>query len=85
MAIELSKEEIASVIPSLQRYLTEELDVELTGLQAQFLLDYFMKEVAPIAYNKGVSDAETYFRSKLEDLPSLCYEPELTYWNKKRK
>lgn len=85
MTIEITKEETASVIPSLQKYLREELDLELTGLQAQVLLDYFMKEVAPIAYNKGVSDAESYFRTRLEELPSLCYEPELTYWNKKRK
>ena len=34
-------------------------------MHAKFLLGYFLKEIAPFAYNKGVSDAESYFRSKL--------------------
>lgn len=85
MAIELTKPEIASIIPSLQKYCREELELEVGGMQAQFLLDYFLKEIAPFAYNKGVSDAELYFRSKVEDLSGTCYEPELTYWQKKRK
>jgi hypothetical protein len=44
-----------------------------------------MKEIAPFVYNKGVSDAEAYFRAKIEDLPATCFEPGLTYWLKKRK
>jgi uncharacterized protein (DUF2164 family) len=85
MAIELSKQEVAEIIPSLHRYLREELELELSEMQARFLLDYFLKEIAPFAYNKGVSDAEMYLRAKVEDLSGTCYEPGLTYWHKKRK
>ncbi len=85
MAIELTKQEIADFIPSLQRYFREERDEELGELAAKLLLDYLLKEIAPYAYNRGVRDAEKYFRAKVEDLSALCFEDELTYWTKKRK
>ena len=85
MAIELTKEEVADVIPSLQRFFRDELEVELSEMRAKFLLSYFLKEIAPFAYNKGVKDAESFFRSKVEDLTSTCFEDGLTYWLKKRK
>jgi len=85
MAIELTKEEIADVIPSLRRYFREELEQEISEMRAKFLLNYFLKEVAPFAYNKGVKDAESYFRGRVEDLSGTCFEPALTYWLKKKK
>ncbi len=85
MAIELTKEEIADIIPSLRRYFKEELELEISEMRAKFLLNYFLKEVAPFAYNKGVKDAESYFRGRVEDLSGTCFEPALTYWLKKKK
>jgi len=85
MALELTKEEIAEVIPSLQKYFREEFDQELSEMKARFLLEYFQKEIAPLAYNKGVKDAEQYFRTKTEDLTGICYEDPLTYWTRKKK
>ena len=85
MAIELTKEEVADVIPSLRRYFREELEMEISEMRAKFLLNYFLKEIAPFAYNKGVKDAETYFRGRVEDLSGICFEPTLTWWVKKKK
>ena len=85
MAIELTKEEIADVIPSLRRYFKEELELEISEMRAKFLLNYFLKEIAPFAYNQGVKDAESYFRGRVEDLSGTCFEPALTYWLKKKK
>jgi len=85
MAIELTKEEVADVIPSLRRYFKEELELEISEMRAKFLLNYFLKEVAPFAYNQGVKDAESYFRGRVEDLSGTCFEPALTYWLKKKK
>ena len=85
MAIELTKQEIADVVPSLQKYCRQELDTELSEMRAKFLLDYIMQEIAPIAYNRGVRDAEKYFRAKVEDLPATCFEDGMTYWTRKRK
>jgi uncharacterized protein (DUF2164 family) len=84
MSIELTKEEVATIIPSLQRYAREELEVELSEMRAKFLLEYILKEVGPFAYNRGVADAEAYFRARVEDLPGACFEPAMTYWLPKR-
>jgi uncharacterized protein (DUF2164 family) len=85
MALELTKQETEEIIPSLQKFFREELEQDLSEMRAGFLLDYFQKEIAPYAYNKGVKDSEAYFRSKIEDLSATCFEDGLTYWVKKRK
>lgn len=85
MAIELTKHETEQLVGSIQRYFREELDQELGEMGAKFLLKYILKEIAPFAYNKGVSDAESYFRERVEDLSATCFEAELTFWSEKRK
>ena len=85
MPIEFNKEETADALASLQRYFREELEEELSGMRAKFLLDYILKEIAPLAYNQGVKDAEMFFRAKIEDLPGTCFEQGLAYWQKKKK
>ena len=85
MALELTPQEFEQIIPSLQKYFREELDQELSEMKARFLLEYFQKEIAPLAYNRGVRDAEQYFRTKTEDLTGICYEDPLTYWTRKKK
>ena len=85
MAIELSKTEKADIIYSIQKFFREELETEISEMTAGFLLNYFLKEIAPFAYNNGVKDAESYFRGKVEDLSATCFEDGLTYWVKKRK
>ena len=85
MAIDPQPPETEQLIQSLKKYFANELDHDLGDLRSRLLLDYIFKEIAPIAYNQGVRDAETYFRSKLEDLSATCFEPGLTYWTKKKK
>lgn len=85
MGIELTKEEIKEIIPSIQKYFEEELEIEITEMRAKFLLDYFLKEIAPFAYNNGVRDAERFFRERMEELQGSCWEHGLTYWHKKKK
>ena len=85
MAIEITKQETEEIVHSLKKYFTAELDQELGDLKAKLLLDYILKEIAPLAYNQGVKHAEDFFRARLEDLPGVVFEPGLTYWQKKRK
>jgi uncharacterized protein (DUF2164 family) len=85
MAIELTPQESAEAIHSLKKYFASEMDEELTELRAKLLLDYFLKEIGPFAYNLGVKHAEEFFRQRVEDLPATCFEPPLQYWQTKRK
>lgn len=85
MAIEITKQETEEIVHSLKKYFSSELDQELSDLKAKFLLDYILKEIAPLSYNLGVKHSEEYFRARLEDLNATVFEPGLTYWQQKRK
>ena len=63
MPNQLTPQEIAAIVPSLRKYFKDELELELSEMRAKFVLDYFLKEIAPFAYNQGVKDAEQYFRA----------------------
>jgi uncharacterized protein (DUF2164 family) len=43
----------------------EELDIELTGIQATMLLNFVLAEIAPSAYNAGVAAAEAFFQGSV--------------------
>jgi len=85
MPIDPHPPETAELVHSLKKYFAVELDRDLGDLGAQLLLDFIFKEIAPVAYNQGVKDAEEFFRKQLEELSANCFEPGLTYWNKKKK
>lgn len=80
MSNNLTDSEKADAIHSLQRYFSEELDSELSDMQAGFMLDYLVKEFGPFAYNRGVEDARSFFATKMEDLGGICFEQGLTHW-----
>ena len=84
MVTELTATEQAEAIASLKRYFSSELEMELSELRATLLLDFVLKEIGPLAYNRGVQDAETFFRQRLEDLPATCFEPAFTHWKRRR-
>lgn len=85
MNIQLDKNEVDQLIASIRKYFRQELEHEIGDLQAKLLLDYVLKEIGPFAYNKGVSDAEAFLRTRMEDLSGTCFQPGLTYWRQKHK
>lgn len=80
MSLELTKEQRADIIQSLQRYFREEFESELSEMQAGFFLEYLGKEITPLAYNKGVEDAQKYFLARTEELSGTCFEEAFTFW-----
>ncbi len=82
--MKLQKETRRELIESIRRYAAEELDIEIGELKASLLLDYCLEEIGPSVYNEAIKDARAYFFGKVEDLEGSCYEPELTYWPKRR-
>ena len=82
MSIELSPDAQKQALASLRRFCAEELESELTELQARQLLKFVLREIAPAAYNAGVAAAEAYLRDRVADLEGVCHEPEFGYWPK---
>ena len=76
MAITLSPQETEEVLNSIGQFFTSELNHPMTGLEARQILRFVLLEIASLAYNRGVKDAEAALRRSLEDLPALCFEAE---------
>ena len=81
MAIKLSDETRKRLIPSIKRYVAENLDQEIGDLGAGLLLDFFTAEVGPSVHNAAVADAQVRLRDYVNDLEGTCYEPEFGYWS----
>jgi uncharacterized protein (DUF2164 family) len=78
--IKLSSEAQGRLQASIKRYFAEHLDDEIGDLKAGMLLDFVLKEVGPVVYNRAIADAQKYFQEKTVDLDGVCFEPEFTYW-----
>lgn len=81
MPIRLKPDQRKKAIESIGRYLEKELEQDIGEMQAGFLLDYFLTEIAPIAYNQGVCDARCFVEEKLQDLSGSCFEHEFSFWS----
>jgi uncharacterized protein (DUF2164 family) len=67
MSLLIAKEQKKEIIHSIRRVFTERLELELSQVQAGFLLEYFLHEIAPLAYNQGVEDSQKYLIRLAED------------------
>lgn len=85
MSIELSKETRATAVSSIERWFSANMDMRVGNMQAAELLDFFLKELAPSAYNKGVADAQAQMLTHANDLDINCYESEFGYWDGGRR
>ena len=75
--IKFSQAEKSLLIDKLQRYFSRELDQDLEQFDADFLLDFFTKELGAIYYNRGLFDAQTLMSEKLELIAEQIVELEL--------
>lgn len=64
------------IITKLKNYFDSELNRELGGFEAEFLLDFFTKAVGPYYYNQGLTDGLKAIESKLEDLSDIVCQLE---------
>ncbi|HAA54431.1 MAG TPA: DUF2164 domain-containing protein, partial [Myxococcales bacterium] len=76
----LPKETQQQLISSIQLFFREEMDDEMGELRAQQVLDFCLKTIGPSIYNQAISDAQGYFRDKVEDLDGAFWIPEATRW-----
>lgn len=64
--IEFSKEAREALAEALSRYLKDELDLEVKGFDAVFLLDFISETLGPHFYNQGLWDAQAALQKKLD-------------------
>lgn len=74
--IELSDSVKIEVVTKLQKYFLNELEQELGSFDAEFLLDFFSKEVGAYYYNQGLADTLKIFELKMDDINDAVYQLE---------
>ncbi|MEO8384789.1 MAG: DUF2164 domain-containing protein [Betaproteobacteria bacterium] len=82
MTIEISKESRSDAVESIKRYIREDLEDNIGDLAANGLLDYFLRELGPIAYNKAAADVQERLQVKITDLNGEIFEDEFQFWRK---
>lgn len=74
--IKLSKDEKDRVVSKVKNYFEAELHQDIGGFEAEFLIDFFAKEIGAYFYNQGLSDAQTLFLEKADELSYMIQELE---------
>ena len=77
MNIEFTKQEKELLVHKFKHYFTEELDQEIGQFDAEFLLDFFGKEMGIYYYNRGLIDAQDIFKSRVDSITDAIYELEV--------
>jgi uncharacterized protein (DUF2164 family) len=86
MAIELTKEDRAQAIASIERYFRENMEEKIGNVAASGLLGFILEEIGPSIYNKAVVDAQerlqarvTFAQADLQQLAALRSEALFTF------
>ncbi len=72
--IKFSPTETEQLVAKIQNYFTKELAQEIGQFDAEFLLDFFSKEVGAHFYNRGLFDAQNVMATKLEHINEMVNE-----------
>ncbi len=76
--IELAKEIRDAMAQALSAYLREELDLEVKGFDAVFLLDFIGERLGPYFYNQGLYDAQAIVSNKADEVGDAILSLERT-------
>lgn len=74
--IQLSKDQKERMVGKIKTYFQDELQQEIGGFDAEFLIDFFARELGPSFYNRGIFDAQQVFAQKQEEAGYLIQELE---------
>lgn len=74
--IKFSKPETEAIVKKIQNYFETELSQELGQFDAEFLLDFFAKEIGSYFYNRGLYDAQALLQQRVEEIAEAIYDLE---------
>lgn len=79
MTVELSRQERADAIASMQRYFEENMPEPIGDLPAGLLLGFFLEEIGPTIYNRAIADAQARMQERVSDLAGELYAEGFQY------
>ena len=74
--IEFNEEEKKILVHKIQYYFQKELSEEIGQFDAEFLLEFFSKEIGRYHYNQGLKDAQKLIEENNQKLVQTFYEME---------
>lgn len=74
--IEFSTDQKAHMVDKIKAYFSDELQQDIGGFEAEFLIDFFARELGPYFYNRGLFDAQQVLNGKMEELAYTLQELE---------
>lgn len=74
--IKFAKPQQELLTQKLQQYFARELNSDLGGFDAQFLLDFIAQEIGVYFYNQGLLDAQTVLSKKINDIQDAIVQLE---------
>jgi uncharacterized protein (DUF2164 family) len=81
LAPALHKEAVASI----ERYFREHMDEAIGNVTASALLAFFVEEIGPTIYNRGVADVQERLQARVMEVDIEIHEDEFQYWRKRGK
>ena len=69
-------EQKAQIVCKIKHYFNKELGEEIGQFDAEFLLEFFGKEIGPYFYNHGLHDAQGAMDSQIDALKEVLYTME---------
>lgn len=66
--IKFTEAEKAVIVTKVQRYFETELEQEIGGFDAEFLVDFFSTQIGAYFYNRGLYDAQSVLSSKFDEI-----------------
>lgn len=82
MTIELNKDDRQQAIRSIERYFEHNMEEKIGNIAAGALLGFFLEEIGPSLYNRGVADAQERIQARAAELDFEVHADEFGYWRK---
>lgn len=64
------------MVSKIKAYFEDELHQDIGGFEAEFLIDFFAKELGPHFYNRGIFDAQQVLTEKMDEVGYVLQELE---------
>jgi uncharacterized protein (DUF2164 family) len=83
--IQLTEPVRKQALASLRAYAAEELERELSDLQATLLLDHVLADIGPAIYNQAASDARAFLEERAADLEAALHKAEFPLSGRRKR
>ena len=74
--IDFNAQEKEILVHKIQNYFHRELSEEIGQFDAEFLLEFFSKEIGGYHYNRGLKDARILIEENAQNITQTFYEME---------